>query len=522
MESEKIANCLQDIINETELYEDYVSTYLMDKTFELYDYVQTCTPEIIEYICDFLLENLDRSKIYTSIWIYSFVVDISKKPTFLEEMVRLILDTPRLKANTCYFLYYRVKAIIFLTPTLDTQELQYLKWKLLYKAFHLFEKEMDTELDAIPIEERDPNMALVICEQMLVVQHGPTKTALDRCYTLIKRMKKNVLLINSAEVLSSVGEIPFWKKTTANYNEDIKTQEYLKWKDCKVPYLQCDEKMPDINVLKYLVTEIRNLKPSIVVSIGGSSILAGLVNKMVSVLTVGLTTSGIEPSLTDYQIVPPSNGNIELNLLNRMGINSRYAIEGRFTFSLKPQDEVIKREELEIAENDFVIVLVGARLDYELSDELLLMLGKLQDIPIKIVIMGVLNRFDELQEKYPWFKQNVLYLGMCKDVLSRLEICNIYVNPNRKGGGTSCVEAMYKGLPVVTTAYGDVAGIVGGDFSCSDYAEMEKLIRRYYTDKEFYKEQSDKALKLAAEYLDTEQEFERCVNIYLERIMEDK
>lgn len=522
MEIDKIGKCLSGIIDETGLYEDYVSQYLIDKTIELNGYVRTCLAEEVDSICHSLLEKMDKSKTYTTIWIYSFVVSISSNPVFLEDLIKYVIENPALKANTCYFLYYQIKRIVFTTPILDTQEIQYWKWKLLYKTFHLFEKELDNAIGKIPLEERNPNMALVIIEQMLSFNHGPTKTALDRCYTLIKGMKKNTLLINTAEMLSTMGEIPFWLTSTANYDEELLEKEYLEWKGCKIPFFQCDNRMPDKNVLNYLVEVLQELKPSIVVTIGGSSIFAGLVNKMVPALTVGLTTSGIEATLADYQILQSQNKEMDYGLLNRMGKNTNSAIEGKFTFSIKQQEEFITREELGVSQNDFVLVLVGARLDYELSEEFLEMLGNLQDIPVKIIVMGILSKNAELQKRYPWFEKKVLYLGMCNDVLSRLELCDVYVNPTRKGGGTSCVEAMYKGLPVVSTTYGDVAGIAGEDFCCKDYVEMETLIRRYYVDKEFYRMQSEKALKIAEEYLDTEREFVRCVNLYLERIMEDE
>ena len=50
------------------------------------------------------------------------------------------------------------------------------------------------ELKYIPKEERNTNFVLVITEQFLKTEHGPTKTALDRCRTLIKEEKKNVFV----------------------------------------------------------------------------------------------------------------------------------------------------------------------------------------------------------------------------------------------------------------------------------------------------------------------------------------
>ena len=94
---------------------------------------------------------------------------------------------------------------------------------------------------------------------------------------------------------------------------------------------------------------------------------------------------------------------------------------------------------------------------------------------------------------------------------------DLYINPIRKGGATSAVEAMSKGKPVLTVAYGDVAGTVGEEFCCQSYAEMAKLIRLYQKDAIFYKQKSQEALNLAEKYLDDETEFSRIVNEYQRR-----
>ena len=114
-------------------------------------------------------------------------------------------------------------------------------------------------------------------------------------------------------------------------------------------------------------------------------------------------------------------------------------------------------------------------------------------------------------EKLSKFKKIYNNIGYCDDILSRIENCDLYVNPTRKGGGTSCVEAMYKGLPVVSVNYGDVAVNAGDEFCVSDYEEMKKQIMKYYTDKEYYSKMSTKAKERVKILLDTESEFERII-----------
>ena len=102
-------------------------------------------------------------------------------------------------------------------------------------------------------------------------------------------------------------------------------------------------------------------------------------------------------------------------------------------------------------------------------------------------------------------------MGFTDDILSRLELCDLYVAPKRVGGGTSVVEAMFKGLPVVVLNHGDMAVNAGEEFCVNDYKDMQKKILEYYANPEYYKEMSQKAVKRAEQVLDSETEFVKAI-----------
>jgi glycosyltransferase involved in cell wall biosynthesis len=81
-------------------------------------------------------------------------------------------------------------------------------------------------------------------------------------------------------------------------------------------------------------------------------------------------------------------------------------------------------------------------------------------------------------------------LGFQNDMLAVLDCCDLYINPKRKGGGTSAFEAMYKGMPLVTLPVGDVGLAAGADFQAADYDEMIRQISEYKADREYYEVQS--------------------------------
>ena len=455
--------------------------------------------------------------IFYKIWLFSMVTKISSSADWVAELLKMILESEELHWQKLYFLYEQINTKIFMDSNLDTKENVYLRWKLLEKAYMACRQEVQISLEKIPAQQRNSNMAVVLVEQFLTHEHGPTKTVLDRCHTLKTVMGKQVLMINTAELMTTVGQIPFAGALTGMYLDSQLEAETQDWKGEAIPYFQCENDMPNLQTMEVLLQTIYQLKPAIAVCVGGSSLFAGLLNELVPVLTVGTTTSGLVPTLADYQIVNHQFIEDNLNTIYRMDKPASHFIEGNFTFSLKQQKEFVTRQELGIPEHAFVIGIVGFRLDSEISEEMIALFERIVGEDVIIFLIGNYYIYEQCMEQHPSLRKFVYYKGYCEDVLSRIELCDLYLNPLRKGGGTSAVEAMFKGKPVLTISYGDVAGIVGENFCCTDYEEMEQQIKHYYTNQEYYESQAIKAKEIADKYLDTEREFKRIINEYLLR-----
>ena len=65
------------------------------------------------------------------------------------------------------------------------------------------------------------------------------------------------------------------------------------------------------------------------------------------------------------------------------------------------------------------------------------------------------------------------------------------------------MEAFYKGVPGVTTNYGDVAASAGLDFCVDSLEQMKDRIIKYHEDQEYYRVMSDKALQRSRELFDS-------------------
>ncbi len=484
---------------------------------ELFDIIkdknQSVKRKYADEIHGFLSNNITLD-----IFLLSFCVRLDIDVKYIKEMQDKVMQSDYLDWRQKYFIYQQIGSLIFLNPKLNEKDVVVGQWKLIEQIRDLCKAELTIELMQVSNEECNKNLVIVMTDQFIAIQHGPTKTALDRCYVIKKKMHKNVFLINTADALPLVGEVPFFMIQVGNHIPEYMEKTEVEWKGEKFTYYQCDEGMPDIEEMEQVLLAIMKLKPSMIVAVGGTSLLMALANEIVPTVSIGLTQSGVVTTLTDYQVVDYNMLDYVKPIVEQSGRTMEHIIPGKFTFSLKPQTEFITRKDIGIPENAFVMAMVGARLDTEITDEFLKMLESVMNDRMMILIIGVCDTYQNMIRNHPLLENHVVYLGFCKDILSRLEICDLYVNPIRAGGGTSVVEAMSKEMPAITINYGDVAGIVGDRFCCETLDDMAGLIRRYETDSNFYHEQSIYAKAVADEYMDSEREFERIMGEYAKRI----
>ena len=473
-------------------------------------------------IADALLRE-EGSSITTNIWLYSFAIAVCPNEMMLKNLIMMVKMAYELDYKQKYFLFQQINSIIFQYPVCNTEDIVRMAWGLLEDILRACKERLNIPFKKIAASELNKGISIVLVEQYLTAEHGPTKTALDRCYVLKKRLGQDVMLVNTAELLSPANCIYFENASIGNYIPELSTQDHVSWQGETFRFYQCAQTMPDENGILELISFVQAIKPASIVLVGGTSLIAGLLNEFVPVITVGTIQSGLAMTLTDYQVIDQNMLEKSYALLERMGKSGEHIIPGKFTFSLKPQTQTITRASIGIEDDAFALAVVGGRLKEEISDEFLCMLEQCvektpENKTLQVGIVGGCADFEEKMSRHPVLTGHVVNVGFAKDILSVVEQFDLYVNPIRRGGGTSVVEAMSKGLPVVTVDYGDVAGIVGEDFCCKDYEAMQREILTYMTDTDKYNAMSVCATELAEEYLDSEKEFARIMQVYYKNI----
>lgn len=515
MEQEVLADAIEGTLSnisfEINLYEDHVSDKLQKEMSVLGNLLLLSDDTQKSKVKCRLYDEIDTNQVYIPVYLFSFMVFTMLDKEIMKDFLRFLAESKKLKTHTLNFLFWQIENLIFNHMELEDMEIRKLHWRLFQRVCMEFYDLVGMELKPIAEAERDGDFVIVITEQFLKNSSGPTKTALDRCKTLIDCLNKKILLINTAELSSLIGVIPFYECKIGNYKPELLEESENIWHGTRIPYLQCYHNMPDIETIKTLLSQIASLKPKFIVQIGANSILANLADKMIPVITVGCTTSEILPTMTRYQISNQKLSLEEKEILADLNISENSVIEGRFTFSLDEQQEHFHRVELGLEENKFILVVVGSRLDQEVTGEFAGMLEGLPREKFMTAFIGNFTTYDEFLKNHPKLKHTTKNMGFWNNPRAVIELCDLYVNPVRKGGGTSCVEAMEKGLPVVTMEYGDVAHIAGSEFSggIKTYEEMRSLIEKYAADQSFYKEQAGIAKNKASKLMDSQGEFIR-------------
>ena len=469
-------------------------------------------------IADSILKE-EADNLSYNIWLYSFAMAVYPNEMTLKNLIMMVKMAYEFDYKQKYFLFQQINAIIFQYPVCNTENIVRMAWGLLGDILRACKEQLNISLKRIAASELNKGISIVLVEQYLTAEHGPTKTALDRCYVLKKRFGQDVILVNTAELLSPANCIYVENASIGNYISGLSTQDHVSWQGETFRFYQCAQTMPEENGILELISFVQAIKPASIVLVGGTSLVAGLLNELVPVITVGTIQSGLAMTLADYQVIDQNMLQKSYGLLERMGKSGEHIISGKFTFSLKPQMQTITRASIGIEDDAFALAVVGGRLKEEITDEFLCMLEQCvektpQNKRLQVGFVGGCADFVEKMSRHPMLTGHVVNVGFTKDILSVVEQFDLYVNPVRRGGGTSAVEAMSKGLPVVTVDYGDVAGIVGEDFCCKDYETMQWEILSYMADKDKYDTMSVRATELAEEYLDSEKEFARIMQVY--------
>ena len=345
----------------------------------------------------------------------------------------------------------------------------------------------------IPVESRNSKRIVIITEQLsAVLLHAPTAVTLNIAYILKKHLHYEVFIFICPCDYKKIPEGMWYQPMyTASVDGIRDMQIDIGYKDEVFPGYQINMDTPDC-IQKYgrMLEMIEEWNPAFVLGLGVANPVLDLVNEITTVAVMAMSTTC---PLSDSEILfrlarqeeeKEREYEAELNQNQRqifMGQNLPVIVEGQ-------ENRKYSRAGLGLPSDKFIIVIVGNRLDIEIDEKFIaLMKSVLTENPD--CVFSIIGEVIELKKYFGGmeYQNKIFYLGYCPDLLGTYGVMDLYLNPERAGGGWSSAMALMAGVPVVTFPNCDVAYNVGERFVVSDYTEMEAVINKYVTEQDFMK-----------------------------------
>jgi len=164
---------------------------------------------------------------------------------------------------------------------------------------------------------------------------------------------------------------------------------------------------------------------------------------------------------------------------------------------------LISRNEYGVRINDIIVVTVGNRLSCEVSDELIHdMCTLLYSTPnLKWFIVGCEDLSYITKHFYDLLNTSIIFIRYEKDLPALYKICDIYLNPNRIGGGTSLAWAMQQGLAIASPLSASITECYIGTKNAQQFeSDLIPFIKQLTEDKDFLDSEKEKNRRIASKW----------------------
>lgn len=327
-------------------------------------------------------------------------------------------------------------------------------------------KEITRRFDLRPTvwksERKNLQKVVIATNQFLSLSHQPSRDLLAQAAALQARGDFEVTILNT-NMMPDRYYSPFVPPFAADMERSLDGDQVLSFENQTFRIIS--SVLPGISAAKVggFIDAVDQINPDAVISIGGSVVIADLLASSRPCLCLQ-TTSGfvvsLAPLILDFGGGAPPLGDDHY---------ARAWRPFRLGLSLRQERQPVERRESGIPDNAFAMIVIGNRLDYEVTPAFLDLLQRFaaQQPAAFVVFAGPVTELPARVANHP-IAPRARCLGYVSKIDGLAEICDVYVNPQRTGGGASAMQALAAGLPIVTFASGDVASVAGPAFCVPD------------------------------------------------------
>ncbi|GAB2901418.1 hypothetical protein GCM10027202_32300 [Microvirgula curvata] len=416
-----------------------------------------------------------------------------------------------------YYTTYRIWFSLSQENSFDDQKI------LMYKAYEtlFIRSERLACSDAPPpcrAAEKNTADIVVLTGQFLDSQHAPTIAALTHCIYL-KKLGFNPIIINcdtycipypffsglfyatNIPQFSNAGiDIQLHTGMGFTLQENGSQTSQVIFEENQFEFYQLSGSLEDkISNFNGIFQDIIAQNVDII-SVGDANIFADLLARTNKCIVYHTSVETPVASVRAPAIFPKKLNNNEHALLEKLGVTDNVIeVEIPLFHHMKNAN---RSNNLDMQEDEIVFAIVGRRLSREVNKNFILLMRNIKNAISNARFVFAGEALDENILKYAdehALLDCMTQIGFVPDTAEMYRSAHFYVNPSRRGGGSSAFEALYQGVPVITYCYGDVHSIVGSDFSFESDEDILAYLDSCINDQGFYLQQKKLAKKIAAE-----------------------
>jgi len=424
---------------------------------------------------------------------YIFLLSVIQRCTndkeSLQEIIEFLLFA---KVEFMDSICYRKQIEWYIFTNINIDSYYELRRKLHKVQLVQLEETYSCDYDYIPYLDRNENRVVIITNQLLSGSHAPTRNVLEVCSAL-QAIGKEVLLIVVIEMNKNLAikyQEKWYRPVAENYDDSLIGKFKISYYNSEIFGMQFILTEKDGKNVFDVITFIYKYNPQFLWYMGGTSLFPDLFRKVTTLVSMPFSDGHIiseAPILVEYM----NSGSKEVKEMEKYIEEQKQTIlHFDFEQPIHPSPYIYHRQNFGLKKDSFLITIVGNRLNYEISNELIRVLNDILALSdkIHIVFIGEMEKLNGLLKE-----EQISYLGHQQDLIGILGMFDLFINPPRKGGGTGAYWALYNGIPVISLDNCDVANCVTEEFICNDINDMTTIVSKYYHDKTYYKEMKIKA-----------------------------
>lgn len=406
-----------------------------------------------------------------------------------------------------YSLMHQFKMMLFRNQMLCQDKC--MEYKISREIYGHILKEVQEGIGAVypylPYQDRKKTIVLAAI-QILYPKHAPTKKMIDFCrfftefgYSVKvfvcfhpgKTSRDSIFWHGAVEMNNAIKETTFFEYDTGTekikgYNAVLHPQNF-------------------IQTLRETVGMIWDEKPEFVFEIGEETMLAGLCSHFTTTVTLGMTkalpvtVSPIVAYFFDY-LEEERENYISILGENQQMVNLKHYSDAIEPLGVSKEKRQSQKKSLGIPIDAFVVLIVGNRLDEEVTEEFWGILLEILEIDPKVVLLFI-GDCPKLQGRAAGecCEGRMFFSGYAENFRETILAGDLFLNPPRQGGGTGAAYAILEEIPVITLGNCDVESSVGKEFVCCSQEEMPSFVYRYFSETEFMEQKKEACRKRVEE-----------------------